>query len=121
MPTRLLALQLTAFFLAVAAAPHHHLNAFEDLVSDSRSDSGSFVQTLGPDNPERQVGLQPARVIIDEPCLACFTSDFVCAPTVSILFVSGVDRLPLLPILPDPATPELVPGDTSSRAPPRFS
>ncbi len=114
-------LYLVLFFLAVAAAPHHHLNDLEDLLLDQRSDSGILVQTLDTAARDAAPAFHPARVVRDVSCLACFTRDFVCATTDSFLLVAILTPLPLVPALPATATPALVPADASSRAPPFFS
>jgi len=114
-------LYLVLFFLAVAAAPHHHINDLEDLLLDQRSDSGILVQTLDSADMDAGLAFHPARVVHDVSCLACFTRDFVCATTDSFLLLAILTPLPLVPAPPDTATPALVPADASSRAPPRFS
>src|SRR5262249_4866708 len=67
---------LALFFLAVAAAPHHHLNGLEDLLLDQRSDSGILIQTIGAQGTSEAPAINPYRVVHDVPCLACFTGDF---------------------------------------------
>lgn len=112
---------LALFFLAVAAAPHRHLNDLEDLFLDQRSDSGFIVQAAGPVGIPGDLSFQSARFVHDVPCPACFTRDFVCAPTSAFLFVADLGLLPLLSSLPEVARPALVPADAASRAPPRHS
>jgi len=112
---------LALFFLAVAAAPHHHLNGLEDLLLDQRSDSGLLVQTDGPAGTAEAPAFHSSKIVQDVPCLACFTSDFVSATTSSFVLVASFAPLPLIPVPPLSATPELVPADTSSRAPPSLS
>jgi hypothetical protein len=112
---------LALFLLVVAAAPHDHLNGLEDLLFDQRSDSGTLVQTVGRTGTEAAPALNPSRLLRDRPCLACFTADFVCAPTGSFLLITSLAPLLLRPVPPGVATPELLPADTSSRSPPRFS
>jgi len=112
---------LCLFFLAVAAAPHHHLNDLEDLLLDQNSDSGILVQTTGPAGTAAVPALNSSRVVRDIACLACFTRDFVAAPTASFLLIAVFAPLPLIPVLPLAATPALVPAETSSRAPPNIS
>jgi hypothetical protein len=111
---------LAAFFLAVAAAPHHHLNGVEDLLLDQRSDSGILVladRTPGGPRP----ALDPARFHRDLPCIACFSGDFVAAPAPAVAFVAVLS--PLLNRGPRPAAAACEPHftETSSRAPPRIS
>jgi hypothetical protein len=114
-------LYLCLFFLAVAAAPHQHLNGLEDLLLDQRSDSGVLVQASGPPGTADAPALDASTVVRDIPCLACFTRDFVAAPQASFLLAASLTRLPLVPAPPLSATPELAPADTPSRAPPGIS
>ncbi len=114
-------LYLVLFFLAVAGAPHRHINDLEDLLLDQRSDSGVLVQSVGTTARDAAPVFHPARVVHDVSCLACFTRDFVSAPTASIHFVPTLEPLPLLPDSPSAATPALLATETSSRAPPRIS
>lgn len=115
---RLTAVYLAAFFAAVAAAPHHHLNALDDLLLDGRSDSGCFVQALGRDVSGQEARLHPFQVVVDEPCLACFCGDFVAAPAPVSAFLPVLAPLCLSPNAPAAAAPERLAADASSRAPP---
>jgi len=112
---------LALFFLAVVAAPHRHLNDLEDLFLDQRSDSGILVQTTAPASASEAPAFRAIRLVPDVPCLACFTRDFVCAPTAPFLFVAELGPLPLFLPSPDVATPALVLADAASRAPRRGS
>jgi hypothetical protein len=112
---------LSLFFLAVAAAPHHHINGLEDLLLDQRSDSGVLVQTNGEPGTAAAPALNASTVVRDVPCLACFTRDFVSAPQARFLLVASLTPLPLIPAPPLAATPELAPADAPSRAPPSLS
>jgi len=114
-------LYLCLFFLAVAAAPHHHINGLEDLLLDQRSDSGTLVQTSGVPGTTAAPAFNASTVVRDVPCLACFTRDFVAAPQASFLLVALLTPLPLVPAPPLSATPELAPADALSRAPPSIS
>jgi len=117
---RSVGLYLAAFFLAVAAAPHHHLNGVEDLLLDQRSDSGILVLAGGtPGGPGP--AFDAARFHRDEPCLACFSGDFVAAPAPAVVFVAVLSPLPNRGTLPAAAVPESHLPETSSRAPPRIS
>ncbi len=109
------------FFLAVAAAPHRHLNGFEDLLFDERSDSGLIVQVFGPPGGRETPALDRFRLVQDFPCLACFGGDFVCAATTPFQLATVLAPLPLIPVPPAAAVPEIIPTDSSSRAPPLFS
>lgn len=109
---------LVSFLLAVVAAPHHHLNGFEDLLLDQRSDSGLLVQTIGVPGTAKAPALNPFRVVHDVPCLACFTGDFVCAASAAIQFLPARDLVALVPPPDSSGVAQLVPADPSSRAPP---
>ena len=112
---------LVAFFLAVVAAPHHHLNGLEDLLLDQRSDSGLLVQTVGVPGTSRVPALNPFRLVHDVPCLACFTGDFVCAASAATQFLPARDLVALAPAPNISGVAQLIPGDPSSRAPPSLS
>ncbi len=113
---RIAALYGLFFFLAVAAAPHHHLNSFEDLVTDGPSDSGIFVPrpTTDPD-PCFAAG----NVVDDDPCLACFQNDYVAAASFAFVVARESLSSPLVPSPVDPAVPQLVSDSPASRSPPR--
>jgi hypothetical protein len=112
---------LVLFFLAVAAAPHHHLNGLEDLLLDQPSDSGVFVESGAPLGEEDAPAWSSFRLVDDDPCLACFNRDFVSAPAPVLAFAVRLDRL----APPVPAASRTPPAcavrDTSSRAPPALS
>jgi hypothetical protein len=107
-----------AFLLAASAAPHRHLNAFEDLVSDGPSDSGVFLagHRSGVGAGEAQIGA--AKSIDDDPCLACFHHDY--AASLGQLFVLRETVTPLEPIPPLTALtlPQAAAESLSSRSPP---
>jgi hypothetical protein len=115
------AIYFALFFLAVAAAPHHHLNGLEDLLLDQRSDSGLIEQVLGPPGTRQEPAINPFRTIRDFPCLACFGGDFVAAPTPVILFTATLTPFSVPTVSPNPAAPALLPAEAASRAPPRAS
>jgi len=102
---RAASMYLAVFFLAVAAAPHRHLNDLEDLLLDQRSDSGILIEEIGPASASEALALRAIRLVPDVPCLACFSRDFVCAPTATFLVVAELGPLPLLLFLPDVAKP----------------
>jgi len=112
-------LYLVLFFLAVAAAPHHHINDLEDLLLDQRSDSGLVTLVCAEAQNSDEQAFHPYRIARDVSCLACFTGDFVSVATSAFSFVSVFTRLPLRPVPPIAAMPELLSADTPSRAPPR--
>lgn len=118
---RFTAAYLASFLLAVAAAPHHHLNGIEDLLLDQRSDSGLIAQVLGPAGTRQEPSVNAVRFARDFPCLACFGGDFVAAPTPVVAFTATLTPLSV-PIVPsDSAAPALLPAEAASRAPPRVS
>jgi hypothetical protein len=114
-------LYLCLFFLAVAAAPHHHINGLEDLLLDQRSDSGILLQASGAPGTAVAPAFNASTVVRDVPCLACFTQDFVAATQATFLLVALLAPLPLVPARPPSATPALAPADAPSRAPPSIS
>jgi len=79
-------LYLLSFLLAVAVAPHRHLNSLADLLSDGPSDSGMFVES-GPPDPTGKPRVQPARLVDDDPCLACFHHDYAATASTSLVVV----------------------------------
>lgn len=115
------AVDLALFLFAVVAAPHHHLNGIEDILLDQPSASGYVTQVPGPAAAPGTWELNSIRVVADEWCLACFTSDFVAAPPASFPFVMRPIPLPLRRAATATAMSKLVPADPSSRAPPRVS
>jgi hypothetical protein len=117
---RSVGIYLAAFFLAVAAAPHHHLNSVEDLLLDQCSDSGILVLADGTPGGRAPM-FDPARFHRGVPCLACFSGDFVAAPAPTVAFVAVLSPLSNRGTLPAAAVPEPHFTETSSRAPPRVS
>jgi hypothetical protein len=115
------AIYFALFFLAVAAAPHHHLNGLEDLLLDERSDSGLITQVLGPAGTRQEPAVNPFQTVRDFPCLACFGGDFVAAPTPVILLITTLTPLSAPIVPPDSAAPALLTAEATSRAPPRAS
>ncbi|HKF44507.1 MAG TPA: hypothetical protein VKG01_15525 [Thermoanaerobaculia bacterium] len=109
---------LVSFFLAVVAAPHHHLNGIEDLLLDQRSDSGLVTQVLGAAGTRQEPALNPVRTVRDFPCLACFTGDFVAATTAVVQFVATLTPLAAPALELALAAPFLLPAEAASRAPP---
>jgi hypothetical protein len=118
---RLLSVYFALFFVAVAAAPHHHVNALHDLLLDQRSDSGDLVQPANPSDPAAGPIIGAARIVRDVPCAACFMGDFVCNSTASFQFVADLAPLPHEPRPRELARPALLPASSSTRAPPRAS
>ncbi|HMF08003.1 MAG TPA: hypothetical protein VKJ00_02635 [Thermoanaerobaculia bacterium] len=118
---RLVGVYFAFFFVAVAAAPHHHLNALQDLLLDQRSDSGDIVQPSDDEAAPVGAAICSARIVPDVPCAACFMGDFVCNSTASFLLVTGLEPLPHEPHLLELPAPALLPATATSRAPPRVS
>lgn len=109
------------FFLAVAAAPHDHINGFEDLLLDQPSDSGLVFAAPAPSQGGGDRTWSPFDLFQDVPCLACFTRDFAASP------VASIPAIPLLfPLHPCPgiaaaAAPWRLTAEAPSRAPPAIS
>ena len=118
---RAVGIYLVLFFLAVAAAPHHHLNGLEDLLFDQPSDSGFFVESGAPIGSDGHSAWSSFWLVDDDPCLACFNGDFVSATAPVIAFTVRLARLPLQHALPSPTAPALLVLESSSRAPPSLS
>jgi hypothetical protein len=114
---RLVAFYCLGFLFAVAFAPHRHLNSFEDLITDGRSDSGVFLEAWGAADGETRIG--GLRWVDDDPCLACFHHDY--ASSAIALFVLAGSFTSLEPVPPHPDRPilEPVPGSPASRSPPQ--
>ena len=90
------ALYLTVFLLAVAAAPHDHLNGLEDLLLDQPSDSGEIVETDAASPLTSGAPIFEGFSVVDDiPCLACFGSDFVSDPAPVIHYTPILDRVVL--------------------------
>lgn len=123
MRTRVAAtLYSTLFLLATAFAPHHHINGLEDILLDQPSDSGEVVLTSPVGGDAARTGapvLEGFTIVDDVPCLACFGSDFVSAPSPVVRYTPALDRVVLRPV---PARAIHLPPserDTPSRGPPR--
>ncbi len=114
---RIAATYLAVFYLAVAAAPHHHLNGLEDLLLDQKSDSG----VVKIDSPVPLAG-SPAWstfwFVRDDPCLACFNSDFVSAPSPSVCLTHRLERIGRYSAALIKLMPPAFSKETPSRAPP---
>jgi hypothetical protein len=108
---------LSAFFLAVAAAPHDHVNGLADLLLDQQSDSGEIAESDAlPVDPGS--GWYSERLVDDDPCLACFNSDFVSTPAPILAFMPHLERLPARSAFRAERTPWVLLRDAPSRAPP---
>lgn len=112
---------LALFFVAVAAASHHHINGLEDFLLDQPSDSGVVVESGSRVGTSGAPAWNTFRIVEDDACPACFNGDFVAAPSppVSVFFGLTVSRScsPEASLL----GPALLPTDGSSRAPPTLS
>jgi hypothetical protein len=116
---RLPAIYLLALFAAAAAAPHHHLDPIADIVSDGPSNSGSFAQIGG--SVGLGAGFYPGALVDDESCLACFHSDFVASPAISLALARPLEHLAGRPVLRSDSTPLPLPSEASSRGPPALA
>ena len=116
----LAALHGLAFFIAVAVAPHSHANSLEDLLSDGPSDSGIFMEQTSASAPEPGVWFRAARLVDDDPCLACFQNDFQAAtePVSSILITPIFTLLAQTVVFPSSVEPTPPTEPPHSRAPP---
>lgn len=122
-PRRATSLYVLGFLLAVAAAPHRHLNSLEDLVSSGPSDSGIFVKTLSAD-PAGETRIQGACVVDDDPCLACFHHDYAAAVAASFVLDGTFTPLRYVPAPAGLAVSDPASEFPVSRSPPdltRFS
>lgn len=118
---RAAATYLGCFLLAVALSPHRHLNSIADLISDDPSDSGAFVQALGKASTGAGLTWTDGVFVDDDPCLACFTQDYV-SQGIAPFFFDPVLSLRLLPSEPDPLTkPAPVLLVSASRSPPAIA
>jgi len=128
-----MALYGVIFLLAVASAPHRHLNSLEDLLSDGPSDSGIFVASpVGA--PASVPCLSSCNLIDDDPCLACFHNDYAaaastifhlspsfhCLAGISFFFPAATSYALLISPVPKPAIPGPPSEPSSSRSPPDF-
>lgn len=114
---RIAAAYLAFFYLAVAAAPHHHLNGLEDLLLDQRSDSG-VVEIDNPVGTAASPAWGTFWLVDDDPCLACFNSDFVSAPSPSVCFTARLERIGTYSAALVKLTPPAFSKEAPSRAPP---
>lgn len=116
----LAAFHCLAFFIAIAVAPHSHSNSLEDLLTDGPSDSGIFVEQASATAPEPGVWFRAARVVDDDPCLACFHNDFQAAAEPASILLFAPTFAPLAPSFALSSLFEPVPptAPPNSRAPP---
>jgi len=108
---------LLGFLLAVAAAPHRHLNSLEDLVSEAPSDSGVFLET-SPCDTGGETRIQPARLVDDDPCMACFHHDYSASMSPFFVLDQTFTALWNTPALPGLDVPEPASESPASRSPP---
>ena len=116
---RAVGIYLALFFLAVAGAPHHHINGLEDLLLDGPSDSG--VVLITPIGIRNAPALNAFWLVDDDPCLACFWNDTVSAPSPVVAFPARHERVEFRTEPPRHSQPAPLPRDTLSRAPPFLS
>jgi hypothetical protein len=115
---RFAARYLLVFLAAVAIAPHQHVNAIEDLLSDGPSDSGIVLEGSGPQDPTAGLQWSIARFTDDDPCLACFHNDWATEPIALLVLVPTFRPTTLAQALHLAAIPAPPPGPGRSRAPP---
>ena len=108
---------LAAFFLAVAAAPHSHVNGLADLLLDQPSDSGEIAESAALP-VDAASGWYAERLVEDDPCLACFNSDFVAATSPLLAFLPDLQPLHVSSDFRAERAPWVLLRDAASRAPP---
>ncbi|MCA1582274.1 MAG: hypothetical protein LC796_12970 [Acidobacteria bacterium] len=118
---RLVGTYLVSFLLAVAGAPHQHVNGLEDLLLDEPSDSGTLFENDGPWDAGEPAGLTAFDIVQDHPCLACFNADFVSAPAPAAAFQVALTPVVASPELPSRSAECGPPRDRPSRAPPALA
>jgi hypothetical protein len=111
------ALYALAFLAFVAIAPHRHLNSFEDLLLDGPSDSGVLVESRSSGACEGREFVA-ARLIDDDPCLACFHDDYTASAAPLFVLIESFRPLPLRARPPAPTPRDPVPEFPASRSPP---
>lgn len=108
---------LAFFFLAVAAAPHAHVNGLADLLLDQPSDSGEIAESAALP-VDSDSGWYSESLVDDDPCLACFNSDFVSTPAPILVYLPHLERLPARSVFRAERPPWVLLRDAPSRAPP---
>jgi hypothetical protein len=93
------------------------LNSLEDLVSEGPSDSGVFLET-DPSDPGGETRIQPARLVDDDPCMACFHHDYAASMAAIFVLDQTFSALRNVPALPEREAPEPATESLSSRSPP---
>ncbi|MDQ6894568.1 MAG: hypothetical protein M3167_18080 [Acidobacteriota bacterium] len=108
---------LAAFFVAVAASRHDHVNGLADILLDQPSDSGEIAESdalpidAGP-------GWYSEFLVDDDPCLACFNSDFISTAAPMLAFMPHLERFEARPRSCAGRTPWVPLRGAHSRAPP---
>ena len=115
---RFASLYLLLFLAAVAIAPHRHVNAMEDLLSDGPSDSGIVLEGSWPRDPAAGPQWSGAWFTDDDPCLACFHNDWATEPIALLVLAPSFRPTTLTQTLHDAALPAPPPAPGRSRAPP---
>jgi hypothetical protein len=112
---------LLAFLACVAVAPHQHVNAIEDLLSDGPSDSGIVVEGSRLQDATAGPRWNSARLTDDDPCLACFHNDWATEPIAFLVLAPSFRATTLAETFLQPAIPAPPPAPGRSRAPPASS
>jgi hypothetical protein len=115
------AIYATLFLFASVAAPHHHINGLEDILSGGPSDSGEEVEpdahlVVTLEQPGPFVGASALEE--DVPCLACFSNDFVSTPPPVVCVAPRLDGVVVRDELPRSLDLPPIEREEPSRAPP---
>ena len=110
------AVYLAAFLFTSDAAPHRHRDGAADLLDGHPSDSGVVLETSAA--PGTDAVLATARLVDDDPCAACFSSDFAAGvgPAVVPMTTPGARPAGRVSIAATPGAAAFRPA--SSRSPP---
>jgi hypothetical protein len=112
------ALCLLVFVGATLVVSHSHKNPIADLITDGPSDSGIFV--LASHLSAGALSYSSGRLVVDDPCLACFWHDVTAtaAVFVALLIISTPLAALSLGASPNPLGARLPPR--CSRGPPHL-
>lgn len=112
---------LLAFLAAVAFAPYRHANSLEDLLSDGPSDSGVFLERAGPAVAANGLHWARARLVDDDPCIACFHHDWATEPIALLTITPGFSPILSAPTLDEAPVRSALVRSQRCRAPPVFA